>query len=358
MGRPGGFQRCATATARVLLHPGVSDLSRGCPRKDEFIGRLPVGSANMRIHAGPPVEQERSSIHARGRRRRFGFIAGPFRRSGPPARRHIEIAARVAAVLVGAIGVTFSVNAGGSGSSWIAFIIGHTGGLLMAAFVVALSTKSIKELGDPVPSARTSVPVAKFTVGEKCLVYVGALTLQFFVLYLASLTTGHGFSYLEFWNIFQQRFTKGGDNPHYLYLAEHGYQSSGAKANLIVFYPLYPSLIWLFEHFCGSYVMAGRSRAALAALLLALYPFSFFSMGVYTESLFLLLSTQCLLRIEKRQWIAVGVLGCLASLCRTQGILLLLPAVYAWLRARKERSRVTKVCSCCSSPRVLAVTCC
>jgi hypothetical protein len=79
----------------------------------------------------------------------------------------------------------------------------------MVAFVVALSTKSIKELGDPVPSARTSVPVAKFTVGEKCLVYVGALTLQFFVLYLASLTTGHGFSYLEFWNIFQQRFTKG-----------------------------------------------------------------------------------------------------------------------------------------------------
>jgi hypothetical protein len=122
-------------------------------------------------------------------------------------------------------------------------------------------------------------------------------------------------------------------------------------------------LIWLFEHFCGSYVMAGlviswacwgaacvsmlelaaqryeRSRAALAALLLALYPFSFFSMGVYTESLFLLLSTQCLLRIEKRQWIAVGVLGCLASLCRTQGILLLLPAVYAWLRARKEKEQ-------------------
>lgn len=236
----------------------------------------------------------------------------------------------------------------------------------MVAFVGALSSKCIKELRAPAPEINTSAPVAKFTVGEKCLVYFGALALQLFVLYFAFLTTGHGFSYSEFSDALQRRFTTVGDNPHYLYLAEYGYQSSGEKANLIVFYPLYPGLIWLFELFCGSYVTAGlliswacwgaacvsmlelasqrydRSRAALAALLLALYPFSFFSMGVFTESLFLLLCTQCLLRIERRQWIAVGVLGCLAAPCRTQGILLILPAVYAWLLARKEKDQGCK----------------
>ncbi|MDQ6740420.1 MAG: glycosyltransferase family 39 protein, partial [Actinomycetota bacterium] len=230
----------------------------------------------------------------------------------------------------------------------------------MVAFVGALSSRCIKELRAPAPEINTSVPVAKFTVGEKCLVYFGALVLQLFVVYFAFLTTGHG-SYSEFLDAFQRRFTTVGDNPHYLYLAEHGYQSSGENAKLIVFYPLYPALIWLFKLFCGSYATAGlliswvcwgaacvsmlelasqrydRSRAALAALLLALYPFSFFSMGVFTESLFLLLCTQCLLRIERRQWIAVGVLGCLAALCRTQGILLILPAVYVWLLARKEK---------------------
>jgi hypothetical protein len=128
-------------------------------------------------------------------------------------------------------------------------------------------------------------------------------------------------------------------------------------------------LIWLFKLILGGYVAAGlfvswacwggacvsmlefaaqrydRPRAALATSLLALYPFSFFSMGVFTESVFLLLSTQCLLRIEKRQWLAVGVLGCLAALCRTQGVLLIFPAAYVWLLARKNKERDLK-CLC------------
>jgi hypothetical protein len=280
-----------------------------------------------------------------------------------PARPRTAIAARLAIVLAGAVAVVLSVNAGGSGSSPAASVIGHTGGLLMVAFVGVLSSKCIKELRAPALEINASAPVAKFTVAEKFLVYFGALALQLFVLYFAFTTTGHGFSYSEFSDALQRRFTASGDSTHYLYLAEYGYQSGGEKANLIVFYPLYPGLIWLFELIFGSYVTAGlliswacwggacvsmlelasqrydRSRAALAALLLALYPFSFFSMGVYTESLFLLLSAQCLLRIERRQWIAVGVLGCLAALCRTQGILLILPAVYAWLLARKEKDQ-------------------
>lgn len=232
----------------------------------------------------------------------------------------------------------------------------------MVAFVALLCLRCLKELRvlGPADESRLSVPAGKFTAAEKCVVYFGALALQLFVLYSAFLTIGRGFSVSDFWHAMLSRFTST-DAIHYLYLAEHGYQSSGEKANLIVFYPLYPLLIWLFKLILGSYVAAGlfvswacwggacvsmlelaahrydRPRAALAASLLALYPFSFFSMGVFTESVFLLLSAQCLLRIEKRQWLAVGLLGCLAALCRTQGVLLILPAVYVWLLARKNK---------------------
>lgn len=196
--------------------------------------------------------------------------------------------------------------------------------------------------------------------------YFGALVLQLFVLYFAFLTTGRGSSVPEFWHTLLSRFTDA-DAAHYLYLAEHGYQGGGEKANLVVFYPLYPSLIWFFKPILGSYIAAGlfvswacwggacvsmlqlaaqrydRPRAALATLLLALYPFSFFSMGVFTESAFLLLSVQCLLRIEKRQWLAAGMLGCLAALCRTQGVLLIFPAAYVWLVSRKNKEWDLKV---------------
>lgn len=314
------------------------------------------------LRSRPGTEQDRARNHTRGHGDRFGFSESLPKLGDPTAHPRTTIAATLAGVLTGAVAVVLSINVGWSGSNPTASIIGHAGGLLMIAFVGVLSSKCIQELLAPASVTRTSTPAAKFTTGEKCLVYVGALALQLFVLYLALLTTGQGFSYSEFSDAFQRRFTTVGDNPHYLYLAEHGYQSSGEKANLIVFYPLYPALIYLFELFFGSYVTAGlliswlcwgaacvsvlelaaqrydRSRAALAALLLALYPFSFFSMGVFTESLFLLLCAQCLLRIEKRQWIAVGLLGCLAALCRTQGILLILPAAYVWLLARKEKN--------------------
>ena len=40
------------------------------------------------------------------------------------------------------------------------------------------------------------------------------------------------------YELIYERMTTAGDAPHYLYLAQEGYQSEGEKANLIVFYPL------------------------------------------------------------------------------------------------------------------------
>lgn len=278
------------------------------------------------------------------------------------AGRRGRVPVRVVGVLAGLAAIADLRTGQGPHADAVVPWIGHAGGLLMIVFVALLVLRCTRELTGtrPAPDAVPAAPAATFTPAEKCAVGLGALVLQFAALYLAFLTTGHGFSAAAFWDAFQTRFGGYGDSEHYLYLAQYGYQDSGPKANLVVFYPLYPGLIWVFRSLFGGYVAAGlfiswacwagacvsmldlaarrfdRSRAALAALLLALYPFSFFAMGVYTESLFLLLTLQCLLRIDRGRWAAAGVLGCLAALCRTQGVLLVLPAAYVWLRARRE----------------------
>ena len=151
-----------------------------------------------------------------------------------------------------------------------------------------------------------------------------------------------------------ERMTTAGDAPHYLFLAKWGYQSTGEKANLIVFYPLYPLLIrilakyFLFQNYelAGifiSWISTGiataflyklvrldyrEDRAIEAVFLFLTYPFMMFTMGVFTEGLFLALTIADLYYIRKHKWEWAGILGMAASLCRFQGVLLLAPALY------------------------------
>lgn len=159
------------------------------------------------------------------------------------------------------------------------------------------------------------------------------------------------------------RLTEAGDAPHYLYLAKQGYQSVGEKANLIVFFPLYPLLISLLSKliFMGNEVLAGlflsqvcfgisavflyrllrldcKEENARAGLFLFLYyPFMVFTMGIFSESLFLMLTVMGLFHIRQHNWKLVGIIGFFASLTRIQGILLLAPAFYEYIRLRADR---------------------
>lgn len=158
-------------------------------------------------------------------------------------------------------------------------------------------------------------------------------------------------------SIIWERMTTAGDAPHYLFLAEEGYQSFGEKENLIVFYPLYPFMIRIFAKYIlfQNYELAGilisiistgiaviflyrllrldyeEEASAEAVFLFLTYPFMMFTMGVFTEGVFLALTTSVLYFIRKHQWEKVGVLGMAASLCRMQGVLLIVPALYEWL---------------------------
>jgi Gpi18-like mannosyltransferase len=271
---------------------------------------------------------------------------------------------RLPVLVGGVLGVAWSLLHGNPGDSTRAAVLAHVGGVLLIAIGALVAARTLDELRGrrPVPRSGSlpAPPAAEFSRAEKAGVFAGALALQFLVLYCAYRTTSTTGSLSDFWHLFRERFTNGGDNPHYLYIAEHGYPRSGDQANQLVFFPLYPAALWLGHLLVGSYTTGGlliswlcwggacvtvldlaalhldRSRALVAVGLLALYPFSFFSMGLYTESMFLLLSGQCLLRLERGQWRTAGVIGFLAALCRTQGFLLVLPAVFLWAVARRR----------------------
>ena len=162
----------------------------------------------------------------------------------------------------------------------------------------------------------------------------------------------------SFWTLFTEIFIKAGDSPHYLHIAKYGYAATGEYANRIVFYPLYPLLIRLTQMIIGNYFIAGLLVSLLClilascyiyrllqnefddltalrgALLLQLYPFSVFLGGVYTESLFILLTSMVFFYLQQRAWKTVALVALLAGLTRTQGVVLLLPIVYEYCLAQ------------------------
>lgn len=165
-----------------------------------------------------------------------------------------------------------------------------------------------------------------------------------------------------FWDPFT-RFDAG----WYYQIARYGYlfvpggPSAGVgKAGKIAYFPLYPLLMRyagrLFGRSAADVYFGGilvswaafiaamialfflarldlpRIRAERAALLTAVFPFSFFFGMVYTEALFLLLSVLAFYAFRTRRWISGGLCGALASATRVNGILLL-PAL-AWIAWR------------------------
>ena len=147
-------------------------------------------------------------------------------------------------------------------------------------------------------------------------------------------------------------FPTAGDVPHYLYIAEHWYASSGEKANLIVFYPFFPICVAFFRLFFRSYIISAIIISYLSFGIAAAYfykllkldydnektayglvglfaaVFGVFFISAHTESLFLMLTAMGLYYIRKKNWLAAGIVGFCAALTKTQGVLLFLPAVY------------------------------
>jgi Gpi18-like mannosyltransferase len=136
------------------------------------------------------------------------------------------------------------------------------------------------------------------------------------------------------------------DAVHYLNIAQNGYTGFGDDRFLIVFFPLYPALIALFQivfrdYLIGAFIVSGIASLALgfvfrelvrldysekiaqfSVLFLFIFPTSYFLHIPYTESLFLSLCIGSFLAARKRFWILAGIIGGLACLTRINGLLL------------------------------------
>ncbi len=152
------------------------------------------------------------------------------------------------------------------------------------------------------------------------------------------------------------------DTLRYLRIAQYGYS---VKEYTLAFSPLFPLLIALIAHPLGdwSYLLVGMliSNAALlgalfviyqlaadmggeqvgrrTVLYLCIFPTAFFFFAAYNESLFLFLTAATFLALRRQLWWLAGLLGFLAALTRTAGVLLIVPYLYElWLARESIRS--------------------
>lgn len=189
------------------------------------------------------------------------------------------------------------------------------------------------------------------------------LGLHYLVALLAQAFMSGDLSPAAVLSILKNRLTTPGDASRYLDIAQNGYVVEGENAINLVFYPLYPFLTRLLGIVLGNFPLAGVVISQLSfagaaillyelilldsdahaawrgVLLLNLYPYSMFVMGVFTEGLFLLLTIGCMYALRRQRFIWAGVIGFLAALTRIQGMLLVFPAVYEVLILRLGRER-------------------
>jgi Gpi18-like mannosyltransferase len=152
------------------------------------------------------------------------------------------------------------------------------------------------------------------------------------------------------------------DSAFYLEIANQGYALTLREPSSAAFFPLYPILINFVKMIVNNTVLAGlivSHLCFLAALItihrltelefrdtptanrtilyVAIFPTSLFFGAIYTESLFLLLSSLMFLFARKRLWAWAGIVGLLAASTRIVGITLLLPVLLEWWRSREPR---------------------
>ncbi|SOD73269.1 mannosyltransferase PIG-V [Jatrophihabitans sp. GAS493] len=184
-------------------------------------------------------------------------------------------------------------------------------------------------------------PIVALVLGVKLFIYmIGVIANEVF--------SNTGFNSMsarfDIWNRW--------DAPHYLSIAQYGYQTSGDPANFVVFFPGYPWMVRIFAvPLGGNYLLAAFAVSTVASIAAALllgylvrgdsgdselalravwffliFPTSYFLHLPYTESLFMacILGTFLAARMDK--WLLAGIAGALATLTRING-LVLLPAL-------------------------------
>jgi hypothetical protein len=145
------------------------------------------------------------------------------------------------------------------------------------------------------------------------------------------------------------------DGTWYAMVAENSYSPDGPAS--AAFFPLYPWLMdlgsrltglsvetvgYIVSHlaFAGGLIVLymlirmdfNDSIARATIVALAVFPTAFFFSAIYTESLFLFLSVTCLWGARKNDWLLAAIMGFLAALTRSAGIMLLAPLAVLFIQ--------------------------
>ncbi len=150
------------------------------------------------------------------------------------------------------------------------------------------------------------------------------------------------------------------DTDWYLNISQNGYTSRSLDQLLvqqtnIVFFPLYPSLMWSLGSIIGNHYIAGlivsnfclivscaylyrlirldsgEANAIRSIKYLLIFPISFILSGVFSESMYLTLALMCFYYARKSKWHLVGITEFFLSLTRSIGVLVVLPLLCEFL---------------------------
>ncbi len=198
--------------------------------------------------------------------------------------------------------------------------------------------------------SQDTVSPEKITFKEAAIPTAAILALRGCIITLLLLATKTPFTSFAAW-----------DGHHYMFLAENSYVSAGTGVEFIVFYPLYPLIITLFNIFFDNSFISGflvsnlcfsaalfllyrlcrfdmnKKDSVYVLLLFGLSPFSFFFSGVYTESLFVMLMLLFFIALRKNRFVTSAIFAFLAALTRVYGIILFIPLFYELFRNDKKK---------------------
>jgi len=158
------------------------------------------------------------------------------------------------------------------------------------------------------------------------------------------------------------------DAGWYLGIAQDGYSFIPGKQSNVAFFPLYPDLIRLVHYVVplsrdAGWLLIGiivsnaslivaliylyqlvrldfdRSIAARTVLYLCVFPTTLFLSAVYSESLFFASVVSSFYYARAGRWFVVGVTAAAAALCRSPGILLIIPLAFEYLSQKEFQWR-------------------
>ncbi len=158
------------------------------------------------------------------------------------------------------------------------------------------------------------------------------------------------------------------DATNYIGIAEGGYKNividnvavmGDNVYQTLVFFPLYPTLVWLASLLIHNIYIAALATSSLcyvagciflymavaliynkkiaekAVILISVFPFGFFFGAMMPESTFFLTGSACMYFAFRKKWWLAGVAGMFGALSRMQGILLVVFLGIEWMESNQ-----------------------